>query len=298
MPLFLRAVARRADADELAAAYEACTAALAVASGWGSPESLAAVHSLRSSVGRRLGDLPPAGRDAEIAATLLAAAGLDRRAEPVVLACARRTAVLVDRGELEDADDLLADAGLDTGDAPLALRYVRGRLHAAAGRPGEAVTDFFHCGQQLAERNADRPTVLPWRSSAARALASTGAIESAARLVADEVALARRAGSVSAFGRALRVQARVLPGPVGMAAIEEAVRVLETAPRRFEFACALVDYGTLLNAAKRRPQARRVLREGLELAQRCGSPALEATASAGYVTAGGKPPGPRRPAEA
>jgi hypothetical protein len=120
-------------------------------------------------------------------------------------------------------------------------------------------------------------------------LASTGATESAARLVADEVALARRAGAVSAFGRALRIQARVLPGPVGMAAIEEAVRVLETAPWRFEFACALVDYGTLLNAAKRRPQARRVLREGLALAHRCGSPALEATALAGYLAAGGKP---------
>jgi hypothetical protein len=289
LPRFLRAVARQADSDDLAPAYEACTQALAVASRWGSPGALAAVHSQRSSVGRRLGDLPVAGRDARTAATLLAAAGFDPHADPVVLACARRIAVMVDRGDLEDADDLLADRGLDTGDALLALRYVRGRLHAASGRPGEALADFFHCGQQLAARNADRPDVLPWRSAAAGALARTGATESAARLVADEVALARRAGTVSAFGRALRVQARVLPGPVGMAAIEEAVRVLEPGARRFEFACALVDYGTLLNAAKRRPQARRVMREGLDLATRCGSPALMATARAGYVAAGGKP---------
>jgi tetratricopeptide (TPR) repeat protein len=208
-----------------------------------------------------------------------------------VLATARRVAVLIDRGELEEADDLLADAGLATGDAIVALRYVRGRLHAAADRPGEALADLFRCGQQLAARNADRPAALPWRSAAAATLAATGATESAARLVADEVALARHSGTASALGRALRVQGKVLPGPEGMAAVEEAVRVLERAPRRFELAQALVEYGRLLNAAKRRQQARRVLRDGLELAERCGSPALVAQARAAYLAAGGK----RRP---
>jgi len=289
LPRFLRATAQRADADDLAVAYADCDLALAAATRWESPAALAAAHSLRSSVGRRLGELPAAGLDARAAIELLAAGGADPRSDPAVLACARRVAVLIDRGELEDADDVLADAGLATGEAILALRYVRGKLHAAAGRPGEALTDLFHCGQELAARNADRPDALPWRSAAAGALAVTGASESAARLVADEVEMTRQSGTASALGRALRVQGRVLAGTAAIGALEESVRVLEKAPRRFELATALVDLGLLLNAAKRRPQARRILRDGLALAERCGSPALTATARAGYVAAGGKP---------
>jgi hypothetical protein len=45
----------------------------------------------------------------------------------------------------------------------------------------------------------------------------------------------------------------------------------------------------LLTVARRKPQARRALREGAELAARCGSPALESKARAAYVSAGGKP---------
>jgi hypothetical protein len=285
---FLRSCAQRADADELISAYEGCGIAVAAATRWNSPDALAAAYSLRSSVGRRLGALTEAGIDARTATDLLRAAGAAPGSEPVVLAVARRVAVLVDCGDLEDADDVLVDAELAEGDALLALRYVRGRLHAAAGRPGEAVADLFHCGAQLAARGADRPAVLPWRSAAATALAATGAVESASRLAADEVAMARHAGTASALGKALRVQGRLLAGPDGVALLEESVRVLSGAPRRFELAAALVDYGLLLLAAKRRPQARRVLRDGLELAHRCGSPVLTERARSGYLAAGGK----------
>jgi hypothetical protein len=122
--------------------------------------------------------------------------------------------------------------------------------------------------------------VLPWRSAAASVLVGLGAREAAERLVAEEVALTRRHGLASALGRALRIQGQVRPGAAGMAAAEEAIRVLQGTPRRFELATALVDHGALLNAAKRRPQARRVLRDGLELAEECASPALIARARA------------------
>jgi hypothetical protein len=95
-------------------------------------------------------------------------------------------------------------------------------------------------------------------------------------------------GRPSALGRALRVQGRVLGAPAGIAALEEAVRVLGGSPRRFEYAQALVDCGELLTAVRRKPQARRMLREGLDLARRCGSPALIERARAGYAAAGGK----------
>lgn len=277
LPRYLHALRRLADADDLAAARAGCTLALDVATRGADDAGRAIALSQRSSVARRLGDLPAAHRDATEAAALP-----PLPAPAAALLTSRRIAVLHDLGDLAAADALLAGAGL-AGDLPddpeyLLLRYVRGRLHADAGRPGEALADLYRCGERLAARGSDRPGILPWRSAAAEALAGLGAAEAADRLVAEEVALTRRHGLASALGRALRVRGRVRPGPEGMAAAEEAVRVLHGTPRRFELATALVDLGALLNAARRRPQARRVLRDGLELAQQCGSPALAARA--------------------
>jgi len=64
--------------------------------------------------------------------------------------------------------------------------------------------------------------------------------------------------------------------------------VLDGSPRRFEYAQALVDFGVALNAARRRPQARRVLHEGIDVAEECGSPALAERARSAYAAAGGK----------
>ncbi len=305
MPRYLRAVALVADTDDLDAAWSACDLAAGRAAGWSAPGARGAALSLRGALSRRRGDLPAAERDSRAATALLNPDGGD----PYALAIARWIAVLVDIGDLEDADALLADFG----EAPagmVSFRYVRGKLHAAAGRPAEALADFFHCGEQLAARNADRPAVLSWRSSAAAVLALIGTREAALRLVEAEVTLCRRAGASpghpamtgrlpaldrpsvlgrpSALGRALRVCGTVLSAPAGIGSLEEAVRLLGSSPRRFEYAQALVDWGVLLTAASRKPQARRVLREGTDRAAACGSPALASRAQAAYVTAGGK----------
>jgi hypothetical protein len=296
LPGFLRATARLGDLDELATASAACDAAIAAVTPASSPPApaaatpsagaadsvLGALYSLRSSLARRRGDLRTAKRDGE------AAAGLLGRGDALLVA--RRISVLLDIGDVAGADLLLNGFGDDLPDGPgaVALRYARGRLHAAAGRPGEGLADLFYCGERLAARQADSPSVLPWRSAAARVLAATGATESAARLVAAEVAVNRRSGTPSALGRSLRVQGMVLDGPAGLAVLAEAFRLLARSPRRFEYAGLLVDFGVRLNAVRRRPQARRVLREGMELAGECGSPALVARARTGYAAAGGK----------
>jgi tetratricopeptide (TPR) repeat protein len=290
LPRYLRAAAVRADADDLSTAYAACDTAIAAATRWRSPAALAGAHALRTSVYRRLGDMPAAERDGEVAAELFAAAGADPRGDAVLVLLARRIATRHDRGDLAGAEKLLAEVEGEPGDGSgaLALRYARGRLYADTGRPGEGLADLFHCGERLAARQADRPHVLPWRSAAAQVLAATGTREAAARLVAAEVAAARRSGPASALGRALRVEGMVLDGPAGLAALDEAVRVLRESPRRFEYALALVDFGAALTAARRRPQARRVLREAADLAEACGSTALKERAQRGYVAAGGK----------
>jgi hypothetical protein len=279
LPRFLRAVARLNDLDELGDAYASADAAIRAGA---EPAALGELYSLRSSLARRRGDLAGAERDGATAARLLG--------RPDRLLTARRIAVRLDVGDVPGAEALLAGVDGDLPDAPgtVALRYARGRLHAAAGRPGEGLADLFYCGERLATRQADSPSVLPWRSSAAAVLAATGATESAARLVEAEVALNRRTGTPSALGRSLRVQGVVLPGSDGLVALDEAFRILIQSPRRFEYATLLVDYGLRLNAVRRRPQARRVLREGMELATECGSPALAAKARTGYAAAGGK----------
>jgi tetratricopeptide (TPR) repeat protein len=293
----LQATARLADLDELDAAEHACTAAIEMAGQWRSPGALAAIRSLRCSVLRRRGRLAAAETDGHASAELLAAAGAEPCGDPAALLAARRIAVRLDTGDVAGAEHLVRRFGRDLPDSAgaVALRYARGRLHAAAGRLGEGLADLFACGERLAARGADRPLGVPWRSAVAAVLAATGATEAAARLVAAEVAANRRAGTASALGRSLRIQGAVLDGPDGMAALDEAVRVLARSPRRFEYAEALVDFGLRLTAARRRPQARRVLREGLDLAEQCGSPALAERARTGYTAAGGKPrpPAPR-----
>jgi len=284
IPRYLHALRRLADADDLAAAHSGCTLAVQVAGRDGSAAALAMAYSQRSSVARRLGRLSDAARDADASAQLLAVSGTDPAGPAAALVLSRRLAVLLDLGDLQPADDLLTATGL-TGELPdepefLLLRFVRGRLHTALARPGEGLADLYRCGERLAVHRSDHPGVLPWRSAAASVLVGLSAREAAERLVAEEVALTRRHGLASALGRALRIQGQVRPGAAGMAAAEEAIRVLQGTPRRFELATALVDLGALLNAARRRPQARRVLRDGLELAQACGSPALVARARA------------------
>ena len=284
---YLRATAARADADDLDMAFGNCGVAIDAAGRWRAGPALAAAYSLRASVGRRMGRLPAAERDGELAARMQ---GYDPWDDAALLLRARRVSTRLDTGEVPGAEKLLIGFRGTLPDSPsaLALRYARGRFYGCAGHPGEALADLFACGERLAARQADRPGVLPWRSAAAAALMATGAKEAAARLVAAEVGLARRSGPASALGRALRVEGIVPDGP-GIGALDEAVKVLQRSPRRFEYAQALVELGTALNAARRRPQARRVLREGVQIATECGSVALAARAGAAYISAGGKP---------
>lgn len=292
LPRYLHALRRLSDADDLAAAYSGCTLAIDMATRTGSAAGLVMAYSQRSSVARRMGDLIAAARDGDAAAEHFATSGAQPGGPSAALLLSRRIAVLLDRGELDVADGLLTEAGFDgeLSDDPefLLLRYVRGRLRAAVERPGEGLADLYRCGERLAARRSDHPDVLPWRSAAAAVLTGLGAREAAERLVAEEVALTRRRGLASALGRALRIQGQVRPGDAGIQSVEAAIRVLQGTPRRFELATALVDYGGLLNAARRRPQARRVLRDGLEMAEKCGSPALIARAR-GYHAGRARP---------
>jgi hypothetical protein len=254
--------------------------------------ALAAIRSLRCSVFRRRGRLAAAGADGHAGAALLAAAGADARGDAAALLAARRIAVCLDTGDVAGAERLVRGSTATSRTAP--ARWPCGtRAGGCTPRPGASVRVWptcSSCGERLAARGADRPLGLPWRSAAAAVLAATGAPEAAARLVAAEVAANRRAGTAVGAG----------PFSCGSRAPSWTDRTVRrrwtrrsgcwpAQPRRFEYAQALVDFGLRLNSARRRPQARRVLREGIDLAEQMRIAGLAERARAGYTAAGGKP---------
>ncbi|HET9518515.1 MAG TPA: LuxR C-terminal-related transcriptional regulator [Actinoplanes sp.] len=287
----LRVTQEAADSDRLEYAYAQCNLIIDAARRWRAAPPLAAALSLRCAVTRRLGRLRPSVDDAVAAGGLMTSLGADPRSGPVLQLLARHLLTLADIGDHAAGEALLQRAGLDelpdTRDGVL-LRFARARLALAAGRPDAALPDLFRCGERLAAWGADRPTVLSWRSAAAAALWTSGAHESAARLAGAEVEMARRTGTVGVLGRALRVSGTVTAGPAGLAALEESVQLLTASPRILERAHSLVEHGARLNALRRRPQARRVLRLGLELAERCGSGSLVERAREQYTISGGR----------
>ena len=90
-------------------------------------------------------------------------------------------------------------------------------------------------------------------------------------MATDDLGRARRWGTASGIGVALRAAALVGDGSTAIELLTEAVQVLERSPARLEHARALVDLGAALRRANRRVEARGPLRDGLRIAQRVHS---------------------------
>ena len=114
----------------------------------------------------------------------------------------------------------------------------------------------------------------PARICAARALAALGERERARAKAEAALAHARRWGAPRLLSHALRTLAMTVDGAERLAALEEAVAVLDGSPARLARAEALADLGAALRRAGRRADARPPLREALELARRCGAAGL------------------------
>jgi DNA-binding CsgD family transcriptional regulator len=190
--------------------------------------------------------------------------------------------VLVQRGRLEEAEQLLAEAGMLAPAAELTDPYTsnvllaaRGRLRAAQERPVAALADLRECGRRQQAWGELNPALIAWRSPAAEVLWELGERDEARDLVLEELALARRFAAPRALGIALRVAARLTDGPEGDVLAEEACQVLTSSPARLEHAYALADLAQRRLAQGSRQQARDLLGQALELADRCGADVLE-----------------------
>ena len=236
----------------------------------------------------RRGDLTAAEADAR---ALLEGPKLSALPAYTQLATGALVAALVERGELKEAERALEPMEADlygTSHETAVLRHVRGRLRLAQRRPGEALGDFLGAGEIATGTRAPSPCFLSWRSDAALAQLRIGEPETARRLSAEELELARAFGAPRALGVALRA-AGLAGGLRGEPHLREAVEVLAGPDTRLEQAGALTDLGALLRRNNRRADARELLRQAVDAAHRAGARPLATLAETELRATGARP---------
>lgn len=262
-------------ADVLDVADACLEQALADANARASIPEIAYVTCWRGWVSLRRGALGQAEADARTALHLLSTHEL----LGVRFALGLLVEALVEAGELDAAQRALRDSGLGeeipSSRANNYMLEARGLLHLAQGRPREGLEDLAEYGRRDERWGSANPLASRWRSRSGDR-----------DLVAEDLERARRWGSATGLGIALRATALANGGDA--AGLREAVDVLERSPARLEHARALVDLGAAQRRANHRAEARTALQAGLELAERCGARALAADARTELRAAGGR----------
>jgi DNA-binding CsgD family transcriptional regulator len=199
--------------------------------------------------------------------------------------------ILIERGQLDEAERVVTETGLADADSSLLLFTFlirsRARLRASQGRTSEAVDALLALGARI-EGALLTPALVPWRSEAALVLAGADADE-ARRLAREEVELARVFGAPRTLGVALRAAALTGPANERVGLLREAVEVLEDSSARLEHARALVELGAALRRQGQRSEARSMLERGMDSAQACGATLLAQRAREELRASGARP---------
>ena len=223
----------------------------------------------------RRGDLIGAERELAEFESLSGAHGLDHA--PLWTASLTASAAL-EQGRLEDAVHTLTRVAPVNPDGPSpGLSYfleARGRLRLQQRRAGEALGDFLAAGDICERTGSFNPALCAWQSGSALALDALGRRAEALERAKAELERARMWGEARALGISLQALARIAAGDEGLEALREAVEVLADSSARLEHARALAELGAALRSANNRREARKHLREAIDLAHRCGATAL------------------------
>jgi DNA-binding CsgD family transcriptional regulator len=259
---------------------------------------------------RRLGDTPAfrylamlrshtalyAGRLLEAEADGRAALEMPLETSPpdTPLAAAVLIDALLDRGLVAEAQRVLAENRLEGEQSfdLLIAHFVfmaRGRLRRHQHRAREALVDLRRCGETLTGAGYTNPAFAHWRAEAALAHLSLGENAVAAELAAEDLHDARKFQAPRAIGIALRIAGLSEGGRQGLALLEESTATLACSSADLEHARALIDYGAALRRAGHRKQAHHPLRQGLDLAARCGARDLANRAGQELISAGARP---------
>jgi DNA-binding CsgD family transcriptional regulator len=238
----------------------------------GTPEVTRALY-LSGFVAWGYGDLIRAEADIRQGLELARMAGI----VPLLLMYAPVMAeILIERDELDAAEAELRSVGVATGSLPpnpiSSVQLVaRVHLRCEQGQLEQAVDDFFALAEQsdqLGFGPGGPGSASPW---AARALVALGRRDQAQAMANEMMEWAERWGVPSGIAHVLRAVAVARGGGEEIELLEKAVVTVENSPRRLEQAHTLVDLGAALRRANRRTEACEPLREGFQLARRCGA---------------------------
>lgn len=214
------------------------------------------------------------------------------------LAVAFRAAILLERDELQAATDLVdgvaGQSAIAGSTGARLLQFQRGRVRIATGELQQGLDELRGCVAPGAARHVRGLTAGAWQAEIAIALARMDRRGEAVSLAGEGVRRARAFGAASAVGTTWRAAGLVVEGDRAVRFMHRAITLLAGCPVRLELARAHVDLGAMLRRANRRAEARRELRHGLDLAERCAATALIKRAKNELQAAGTRPRLPLR----
>lgn len=163
--------------------------------------------------------------------------------------------------------------------------HARGCHYLQTGRPYAALDDFTACGDLMGAWGFDQPTLVPWRSEAARAHLALGDTERAHVLARAEIEIAGDRPS-RARGVALRALAASGPAADRVGLLTEAVGLLRDCGDQLQLAGALAELGHAHAQSGRSARARQEIRAATRLAEAAGAAPLVRT----LASEGSRPP--------
>jgi class 3 adenylate cyclase/DNA-binding CsgD family transcriptional regulator len=288
-PEFLYATAALIGAGRLDLSHRLLGEAIEDARKRGLVSQFCLASAYRALVALHRGSLTDAVADAELS---LDAVELHRLQSINPYAVGFLADALVELGDLTRARRVIdsAELGNDIGSyGQTPFFNARARLRLAEGDYARALHELLALGAFLESFGVRNPAMSPWRTEASTALLALDRHDEARPYAADELSLAQQWGAPRTLGKSLVACGLVEGGEDGLTLLREAVAELEPSQARLEHAKALVELGAALRRANQRSESREPLRQGLELATRCGATPLAERAETELLATGARP---------
>ncbi len=257
----------------------------------GRPVATSYAMTFLADVDRQAGRLAEAEAEARTALDL--AKEVSRDQNFAIAAAGALLAVLVERGDLDEAEQLTREVEFPWSVVGHAITpwplEVRGYLRLAQGALGTGVQDLLDFGAELEGAYGLSSPVVAWRQEAVPALAALDRTAEAKELIAVAEERARRFGAAHVIGTVLRARGLIEPKARQIETLRESVRALEQYGPPHELARSLVELGAALRRDGQRSDSREPLRQALELAVRSGAGGTERHAREELAAAGSRP---------
>jgi DNA-binding CsgD family transcriptional regulator len=277
------------EAERYEVAEHVLTRAMRHAERNGSPQWLARASWLRGLARHRRGDLRGAEVDARASVDIQGLTADYTKTPGLVVVIDS----LADQGRTDEGENQLSARGMDGELGPTLFSVLpllaRGRLRAAAGDDVRARADLEEALRWIQLSRG----MFPWAVDACVALVPVLrnlGDDDAARAAAD-LAMKTAASSQSRrrLGGALRVAGLLEGGKRGLELLRRSADALADSPALLWRAQAFIDLGAAQRRDGQAESARPILRDGMELAHRCGATPLADRGEEELRAAGGRP---------